>query len=219
MEDTTTTLENQIELEKMEIPVPEKTLEAATAKAYAVARKLRASKSAQLSDFQIKKLSRIASQMRADILETGVVGVDNDEDFNLEVPADAQECAEEFECFGDECKEAVEQLEEQRVEAGEKILRIAQRVLATDRQISSRKLTASVKKILADATKLDLMRNLTNIENKSQKDQKLQTLADWDEVAKLSPGVNKMTQLKNLKVQDLKNIMVCLRGGKSTKDE
>lgn len=219
MENPTTALESQIELEKMEIPVPEKTLEAAVERANAIAKKLRASKSTHLSALQVKKLSRIASELRADIVETGIISDENENDFSLEVPSDTQQCAEEFECFGEECQDAADQINEQKIEAGEKIVRIAKSILASRKEVSPAKLKACLRKIIADATKLDLMRNLSNIENKSQKDQTLRILVDWDEVSKLSPGVNKATKLQDLKVQDLKNVLVSIRGGRSVKED
>lgn len=219
MDNPTNALENQIELEKMEIPVPEKTLEAAVNRAHAIAKKLRASKLVKLSDIQIQSLSRIAGEMRADLVENGIVSDENEQDFSLEVPEDVQKCADEFECFGDECQDAADQIAEQKIEAGERIVKIARQVLASDRQVSPVKLNAHIRRIIADATKLDLMRNLTNIENKSQKDQNLRILVDWDEVSKLSPGVNKTTKLQDLKVQDLKNVLVSIRGGRAVKED
>jgi len=219
MDNPTNALENQIELEKMEIPVPEKTLEAAVNRAHAIAKKLRASKQVKLSDLQIKGLSRIAGEMRADLVENGVISDENEQDFSLEVPEDVQKCADEFECFSEECRDAADQIAKQKIEAGERIVKIAKQVLASDRQVSPVKLNAHIRRIIADATKLDLMRNLTNIENKSQKDQNLRILVDWDEVSKLSPGVNKTTKLQDLKVQDLKNVLVSIRGGRTVKED
>lgn len=219
MEDPATNLETKIELEKLEIPVPEKTMEAAVKHARSVARRLRASKTKTLSTEQIKALSNIAKKLKAAIINTGAIPKEDEDSFNMELSANTQKCADEFECFGEECQEAADQISENKVEASEKLIKLAKNMLATNRPVSPVKLKACVKRIIADVTKKDLLRNLVNIENKSQKDQTLQTMINWNDVSRLSPNVTKSTQLKNLKVQDLKNILVCVRGGTGAKDE
>ena len=209
-------LENRIELEKDIIPVPEKTIEAAKKHAYEIASRLRARKS-NLTASQMRELEKVAHKLRANIIATGVIG-ENDAEFGLELSDDPQVCANEFEDFCAECEEACDLLDDKKFEASKKLVFLAKSVLKSNREIDPKKLSAHVHEILADATKVDLMRNLSNIENKSRKDLPLRVLVDWNEVERLSPGLNKFTKVQDLRVQDLKNLLVSLRGGKEVRD-
>lgn len=210
-------LENRIELEKDTIPVPEKTIEAARDHAYEIVSKLRTLKG-NLTDSQTEELGKVARKLRANIVATGVVDEDSAE-FELNISSnDPQECANEFEDFCAECDEAVDILTDKKLQAGQRLTWLAKRILKGTSEVDSKKISARIHAILADATKLDLMRNLSNIENKSRKDQPLRVLVDWNEVSRLSPGVNKFTKVQDLKVQDLKNLLVSLRGGKEVEE-
>ena len=157
--DPKTQLENQIEIEKMTIPVPEKTIEAAMNRAHAIASKLRSVKFASLSEDQKSELYRIAEQLRNNIVETGVVAEDT-EKFAIDITEETQACADAFAAFEEECQEAIDTIEDQKIEAGEKIVRLASQIAASKNPVSVQKVYAKVRQIVAGATVLDVMKNL-----------------------------------------------------------
>lgn len=215
-EDPKIELENQIELEKEAIPVPEQTLEAAVKRANAIVGKLRACKT-DLNDRQVGELEHIAKKIRADILESDILSGDDEGHFEVKICTDPKECAANFETLAEECQDAADTIKEQKLEASRKLVMAAKRLAAGQyKNVSAEKIYANVKKLVADATKLDLMKNVSNIELKS--DKPLKTVVDWKEVQKFSPGISPSSRLMELRVQDLKNIMSCLRGGKEMKE-
>ena len=206
--DPKTQLENQIEIEKMTIPVPEKTIEAAMNRAHTIAKKLRTAKYASLSENQKSELNRIAEEIRNEIVDTGVVS-DDSEQFLIDVDDDTQNCAEAFSAFEEECQNAIDTIETQKIEAGEKIVRLASQVAMSKNRVNASLVYSKVRKIVAGATVLDVMKNRNNIETKAEKGQPLSTLVNWNSV-----NVSKATLVKDLTVQDLKDLLVSLKGGK-----
>lgn len=214
-DDTQEQLETRIELEKDIIDTPEKTVDAARIQARAVAARLQARRKL-LSGAQMRMLNRIADDLRMDLVS--VAGDDDTETPEIEVCDDPERCAESFNDFAAACEKAGRRIFSRKLEAGRRLIRLARRLVSSEATYSPRQLSAAVRGILADVTKLDLMKNLSNIENKSQKDQTLRILVDWNDVARLSPRVGKFSKLQDLTVQDLKNILVCLRGGRNSQD-
>lgn len=211
--DPKTQLEKQIEIEKMTIPVPEKTIEAAMNRAHAIASKLRSVKFASLSADQKSELYRIAEQLRNNIVDTGVVAEDT-EKFAIDIPEETQACADAFAAFEEECQEAIDTIEDQKIEAGEKIVRLASQIAASKNPVSVQKVYAKVRQIVAGATVLDVMKNRNNIETKAEKGQPLISLVNWNAVS-----ISKSTMVKDLTVQDLKDLLVSLKGGKGFENE
>lgn len=219
MPDNKTELEMKTELEKENINVPEETLQANRTIASSIAKKLWASKAPALTASQMQRLKVIGHRMHESIVAAGIVpaGSGNFKIWSKQAGESAMKFAEEFEEFTAECDQALSIMEDKQLTASEQLVILARKIASCDSETEGQQLLSSVREIIADASKRDIMLNLSNIETKSNKDQTLKLLLDWKDVARLSPNVTRMTKVQDLKVQDLKNLLVSLRGGKESK--
>ena len=91
---------------------------------------------------------------------------------------------------------------------------MASQIAASKNPVSVQKVYAKVRQIVAGATVLDVMKNRNNIETKAEKGQPLTSLVNWNAV-----NISKSTMVKDLTVQDLKDLLVSLKGGKGFENE
>lgn len=135
-------LDVQLELEKIEVPLPEETIEAAVEKARAIARKLRARGEAMLTAGARKRLSRIADSLDRAVEEAhGRVNC-------IVLGTTSIECAEGLEDFADECVEACDEIKEDKAVAAAELVRLARKVARERKTVNHASVMRRVSRIL-----------------------------------------------------------------------
>lgn len=189
-------VDTTVELEKQEIPVPEKTVEAAIKKAHAMATAI-AGKKGFTASGRAKLLSSLAELRQA----TGIEIVPSDD-------TDVMVCR--LNDFCDEGKKEIAAILDRKFEAKAKLLRLAKQTF--DGEVTPEAAHRQASRILADVDRNDIQRNLMNITLPNRSDKSLKVQIDW---AKLKGhGIDKMTRLGDMTVEQLKEVLMSVKGNR-----
>lgn len=203
-------LEERIMQEHEKFAKAEKTLAAAMDKAYRLSAKLRKAGLAELKGANLDKVQSIVGNVN-DAVSDAKCKVDC-----ITLTGNVEADANNLDEFGRKCEDELGKMHEEKVTAANKLKALATKIEATKR-LDMAKVQANVEKILsglsyrfqADIDKSNILKNVSNLVQKSKGNQKLQTLVDWN-----AAGLNKNMKLFEMTPDDLEKLILHMRGSR-----
>ena len=208
-------LEERVGQEKEKFAAAEHVLVTAMDKAYRLSAKLRKAGLSELKGANLAKVQAIVGNVN-DAVSDAKCKVDC-----ITLTGDVDTDAENLDEFGRKWEDALGEMYEAKMKAARQLSALAQKV-STTKRLDMVKVQAHVEKILsglqyrfssesvqADIDKNNILKNVSNLVQKSKSNQKLQTLVDWN-----AAGLNKNMKLFEMTLDDLEKLILHVRGSK-----